>query len=105
MALTDRVASLFGPAGALARRWTRYEPRHAQAELAIEIARTLEHGGVLLAEAPTGVGKSLAYLAPSVLLALESDRRVVIATCTRALQDQLIERDLPALLEALEVTL
>src|SRR5882762_8104515 len=98
MSLADRVASLFAPGGALSNRWPRYEPRSSQAELAVEIARTLEHGGVLMAEAPTGVGKSLAYLVPSVLLALESDRRVVIATCTRALQDQLIERDVPALL-------
>ena len=105
MSLAHKVASLFGPSGALARRWPRYEPREAQAELAADIARTLEHGGVLLAEAPTGVGKSLAYLVPGVLLALESNRRVVVATCTRALQDQLIERDLPALLEALEVSL
>ena len=60
---------------------------------------------MLLAEAPTGVGKSLAYLAPAVLHALESDRRVVVATCTRSLQDQLVERDLPALLEALGVSL
>ena len=74
-------------------------------QLAARIAGALESGGVLLAEAPTGVGKSLAYLTPAVLMALESDRRVVIATCTKSLQDQLVERDLPALLEALNVSL
>jgi Rad3-related DNA helicase len=73
--------------------------------LAVRIAAALERGDVLVAEAPTGVGKSLAYLTPAVLMALETDRRIVVATCTRSLQDQLVERDLPALLDALEVTL
>jgi Rad3-related DNA helicase len=103
MTLEARVRELMRPGGALGRRWPRYEERAAQVELAGDIAATLERGGVLLAEAPTGIGKSLAYLLPSVLAALERDMRVVVATCTRSLQDQLIERDLPALLEALEV--
>ena len=104
MSLARRVEKLFEPGGALERRWPRYERRSGQAGLAIEIARALESGGTLLAEAPTGVGKSLAYLVPSVLLACEGERRVVIATCTRSLQDQLIERDLPGLLEALDAS-
>ena len=105
MRLAERVEALLAPGGRLAGRWPRYENRLAQRRMAADVAETLEQGGVLLAEAPTGVGKSLAYLLPSVLLALETDRRVVIATCTKSLQDQLFERDLPALLEALGVTL
>jgi Rad3-related DNA helicase len=96
---------LLDPDGPLGRRWPRYERRDSQRALAGDVARTLERGGILLAEAPTGVGKSLAYLLPSVLLALERGRRVAVATCTRSLQDQLIERDLPALLDALAVRL
>ena len=103
--LAARIERLFGAGGALASRWPRYERRDEQVALAVRIAQALEHGDVLLAEAPTGVGKSLAYLTPAVLMALETDRRVVVATCTRSLQDQLVERDLPALLEALDVTL
>jgi len=98
--LADRTAAAFAPGGVLATRWPRWEPRPEQAALAVAIARTIEGGGALLAEAPTGVGKSLAYLAPAVLHALDGDARVVFATCTRSLQDQLFERDLPALLEA-----
>jgi len=79
---------------------TAYEDRPGQRELAGQIADALERGGVLLAEAPTGIGKSLAYLLPAVLYALEHDARIVIATCSRSLQDQLFERDLPAVLEA-----
>lgn len=103
--LRDRVEELLSEGGAVASRWGRYESRPAQRELAGDIADALERGGVLLAEAPTGVGKSLAYLLPAVLLALERGRRVVVATCTRSLQDQLHERDLPALLAALGVDL
>ncbi len=105
MSLDSRVQAMFAAGGVLGARWPRYEARAAQAELSAAIARTLERGGVLLAEAPTGVGKSLAYLLPSVLLALEREQRVVVATCTRSLQDQLFERDLPALFETLGVSL
>jgi Rad3-related DNA helicase len=105
VSLVRRVESLLAPAGDLARRWPRYEERAAQGRLAADIARVVEQGGVLLAEAPTGVGKSLAYLLPVVLHAIAAERRVVVATCTRSLQDQLFERDLPALLEILELRL
>jgi DNA polymerase-3 subunit epsilon/ATP-dependent DNA helicase DinG len=101
MSLADRTAAAFASGGVLATRWPHWEPRPEQAAFAVAIAHTIERGGALLAEAPTGVGKSLAYLAPAVLHALEGDARVVIATCTRSLQDQLFERDLPALLETL----
>ena len=101
MSLERRVQSMLEPGGRLATAWPRYEARSGQVALAGAIARTLEHGGVLLAEAPTGVGKSLAYLLPAALLALEGRQRVVVATCTRSLQDQLYDRDLPALLEIL----
>ncbi|MFI5371000.1 MAG: ATP-dependent DNA helicase [Candidatus Eisenbacteria bacterium] len=103
--LAGRVEALLAPGGRLATRWPRYEERFAQRALAADVARTIEDGGILLAEAPTGVGKSLAYLLPALLAAMDGDRRVVVATCTKSLQDQLFERDLPALLEALEMTL
>jgi Rad3-related DNA helicase len=105
MALVARVEQAFAPGGALARHWPEWEERAGQRTLAIEVARTLEQGGVLMAEAPTGVGKSLAYLLPAVLYAAETGERVVVATCTRSLQDQLHERDLPAVLAALGLEL
>jgi Rad3-related DNA helicase len=105
MALAREVEAAFAPRGALARRWPHWEERPGQRALAIEVARTLENGGVLLAEAPTGVGKSLAYLLPAALHAAATGERVVVATCTRSLQDQLFERDLPEVLAALGVTL
>ena len=75
MSLERRVMAMLAPGGRLATHWPRYEARAGQAALAGSIARTVERGGVLLAEAPTGVGKSLAYLLPGVLLALEGDRK------------------------------
>ncbi len=103
--LRQEVEAAFAAGGTLAAGWPRYEERPAQRVLAADIARTLADGGALLAEAPTGIGKSLAYLLPAVLLAHGSDQRVVVATCTKSLQDQLFERDLPALLEVLGITL
>lgn len=99
MALMDEVAEWLAPGGRLGLAWPRFEDRDAQRTLAGSIARTMELGGVHLAEAPTGVGKSVAYLLPALLLASRSKRRVVVATCTRSLQDQLYERDVPMLME------
>jgi Rad3-related DNA helicase len=103
--LRGRVEGLLGAGGRVRERWPHYEPRAGQLGLAGDVADLIERGGVRLAEAPTGVGKSLAYLLPSVLHAAGTGRRVVVATCTRSLQDQLYERDLPALLAALDTRL
>src|SRR3954471_8473649 len=69
------------------------ERRPGQHELTEAVARALTDGHHLVAEAPTGSGKSLAYLAPAVASGL----KVVIATSTIALQSQLVAKDLPAL--------
>ena len=82
---------VFGPGGTLARALPGYEPRAEQAALAAAVERALASGEHLLAEAGTGVGKSLAYLLP----ALVSGQRVVVATATKALQEQLLSLDVP----------
>src|SRR3982751_856993 len=87
---------LFAPGGALERALARsgdgsYEPRAEQAALAEAVERALATGEHLVAEAGTGVGKSLAYLIP----ALESGLRVVVASATKALQEQLLTKDVP----------
>jgi ATP-dependent DNA helicase DinG len=82
---------VFGPGGALARALPDYEPRPEQAALATAVEQALATGEHLVAEAGTGVGKSLAYLIP----ALESGQRVVVATATKALQEQLLHKDVP----------
>ena len=85
------MEDVFGPGGALERALPDYEPRREQATLAACVEHALETGEHLVAEAGTGVGKSLAYLVP----ALESGRRVVVATATKALQEQLLSKDVP----------
>src|SRR5260221_11547947 len=87
----------FGPGGALARALPEFEPRPQQAVLAAEVESALASGRHLIAEAGTGVGKSLAYLVP----ALESGLRGVVATATKGLQEQLLRHDVPLAAAAL----
>lgn len=89
--LTRRVREAFSPGGALAAALPGFEARAGQERLAAAFAGTLARGGILVAEAATGIGKTLAYLVPIVL----SGRRAIVSTGTRALQEQLIENDIP----------
>ncbi len=91
------VGEAFSPHGALARAADRYMARDGQTQMALAVARTIEHGGALVVEAGTGVGKTFAYLVPALL----SGERVLVSTATKTLQDQLFSRDLPRLVEAL----
>ncbi len=75
-------------------------PRGAQRDMAAAVATAIEREAPLLVHAPTGVGKSLGYLVPVVA----AGRRAIIATATKALQSQLVERDLPRLAEAFGTT-
>ncbi len=89
--LAQQMEDVFGPGGNLARALPGYEQRPEQAALAAAVERSLTTGEHLVAEAGTGVGKSLAYLIP----ALESGQRVIVATATKALQEQLLGKDVP----------
>ncbi len=94
------AASALGMDGPLARSIDGFEDRPEQRQLAIEIERTMATGGVLMAEAGTGVGKSIAYLLPALGRALTGER-VIVSTHTLPLQDQLVRKDLPDLQAAL----
>ena len=97
--LTAAVEAAFANDGVLARAVDQFEPRAGQRAMALAIADTLSNGGVLLAEAGTGTGKTLAYLVPAIL----SRQRVLISTGTKNLQEQIYFKDLPVLREALGV--
>ncbi len=97
MALRDAVARAFEPDGMLARCVEAFSPRPGQESMAAAVAATLEHGGVLVVEAGTGVGKTFAYLVPALI----SGQRVLLSTATKTLQDQLFGRDIPRLVKAL----
>ncbi|MEK7862796.1 MAG: exonuclease domain-containing protein, partial [Chloroflexota bacterium] len=94
------VDAAFAADGPLARSLAGYEARTEQHELARAIERTFREGGPLVAEAGTGVGKSLAYLVPALSRALAGER-VIVSTHTLPLQDQLVRKDLPAVQAAL----
>lgn len=97
MKLAELAREAFAAQGALSRAAEQFRPRSGQTEMAVEVARTIEAGGVLVVEAGTGVGKTFSYLVPALL----SGERVLLSTATKTLQDQLYGRDLPRLVEAL----
>ncbi len=100
----DEVAELFGGDGPFAGVLPGFEHRTEQVEMARSVAEAINEGQRLIVEAGTGVGKSLAYLLPAALYALENGRRVVISTNTINLQEQLIAKDIPALVDALSIS-
>ena len=97
--LEDKVDAVFAAGGPLARSIPDFEPRGGQQEMAAAVARAFENGGVLLAEAGTGTGKTVAYLVPAIL----SGHRVLVSTGTKNLQEQIFFKDIPALRQALDV--
>ncbi len=97
--MTDRVAGVFADSGTLARTLPTFESRPAQRAMADAVAGTLQNGGILLVEAGTGTGKTLAYLVPAIL----SGERVLVSTGTKNLQEQIYFKDLTILREALGV--
>jgi len=90
--LTEIVQRDFADDAPLPSTLPGYARRDEQIQLAAEIAGAFEAGSILLAEAETGTGKTLAYLVP----ALRGEGKVLISTHTKALQDQLVHRDMPA---------
>ncbi len=87
------VAELLGPGGPLSRNLSGYEVRSGQLEMATAVERALADDDLLLCEAGTGTGKTFAYLLP----AIASGRKVIVSTATRALQEQIVQTDLPAI--------
>jgi len=91
----SRLDALFAEGGALARQHPRYEARPQQLAMASELATALNKGEQLIIEAGTGTGKSLAYLLPAALWALQNGQRVTVSTHTIPLQEQLLKQELP----------
>src|SRR5438105_4865448 len=89
------IRALLGPDGPMAGLLDDYELRESQLQMTLAIAQLYARGGRLLVEAGPGTGKSLAYLVPAVHHAVASGERVVIATNTITLQEQLFSKDIP----------
>ncbi len=101
----EEVASILEYGGAFSQHFPNYEYRSQQVDMLRGVTQALSLGHHLLVEAGTGTGKSMAYLIPAALWAVQNNQRVVISTNTINLQDQLINKDIPDLRAALGLDL
>ncbi len=99
----DLVADIIRPGGNFERAVPGYEYRPQQEDMLLSVVDALNYGSHVIVEAPTGTGKSMAYLIPAAFWAVENGRRVVISTNTINLQDQLIHKDIPELQRILPI--
>ena len=98
----ERVRAIFSEEGLLSKA-KNFEFRPQQQEMAAAVAKALEEERHLVVEAGTGVGKSLAYLTPAILFALEQHKKAIVSTHTINLQEQLLYKDIPILKKILPV--
>ena len=98
----ERVRAFFSENGPLSKA-KNFEFRPQQQEMAAAVATALEEERHLAVEAGTGVGKSLAYLTPAILLAIEQHKKAIVSTHTINLQEQLLYKDIPILKKILPV--
>lgn len=96
------LAAALAPNAAIARRLPAYEVRPQQTDMMEAVANAFNGDGIAVIEAPTGVGKTLAYLLPTILWAVRNRERVVISTRTINLQEQIVLKDIPLLEKALD---
>ena len=91
----DEIAAVLDTGGKLSRAMPEFEPRPSQVDMAHDVTDIISGGGVLVAEAGTGVGKSFAYLIPALAWAIGNNERVVVSTATINLQQQIFKKDFP----------
>ncbi|QTH73703.1 ATP-dependent DNA helicase (plasmid) [Pseudoalteromonas xiamenensis] len=91
------MKQLFSDNGPIARHFQGYQPRQPQIDMAVHVENAIAERATCVVEAETGTGKTFAYLAP----ALKSNKKIIISTGSKALQEQLFHRDLPELVKAL----
>ena len=93
----DLIQRVFGNGGLISKFHENYEYRPGQIKMAESIAKAFEDKKHLIVEAGTGTGKTLAYLIPAIAASLSGNKRIVISTGTKNLQEQLMEKDIPFL--------
>jgi len=91
----DEIAAVLDTGGKLSRVMPGFETRPSQVDMAHDVSEIISDGGILVAEAGTGVGKSFAYLIPALAWAIGNNERVVISTATINLQQQIFKKDFP----------
>ena len=95
------VEDMLQSGSVFAEALNNFDERPEQIEMAGAVTDSLNSGGRLIVEAGTGVGKSMAYLLPAAIYAALNNRRVVVSTNTINLQEQLVTKDLPAMLKGM----
>ena len=98
-----RIADIFREGGLIQSAHPTYEQRPEQVRMAEAVCEAFNNNEILLIEAGTGVGKSLAYLTPAIAWARRNEEKVIVSTNTRNLQHQLCDKDIPLLTQALDV--
>jgi ATP-dependent DNA helicase DinG len=98
---SESVKNYFSNKGPLALNIPGYQVREGQVDLALRTGQALKNGVHAVVQAPTGTGKTLGYLIPSLFFALETKKQVLIATGTKALQKQAMTKDVPMAKESL----
>ncbi len=101
----ETLSATLEPGGEFSRHIKDFEHRSQQVQVLKSVAEAFSEGRHLMVEAGTGTGKSLAYLIPAAAWSMQNGEKVVISTNTIALQDQLINKDIPDLIEALHLDL
>ncbi len=96
------IEDVLGKNGVIANKLGSYELRPQQLEMALAIEKAIEENKHLIVEAGTGVGKSMAYLIPFIFWSVKNNKKVIISTHTKTLQEQLIKKDLPFLRNVLK---
>jgi ATP-dependent DNA helicase DinG len=103
MTATPKLEDVLSVGGVLTRRLSDFRVREQQIRMARAVSDAIASGNHLVVEAPTGTGKSLAYLVPAILDWVAKGARVVVSTYTIALQEQLFSKDLPQLAASLPI--
>ncbi len=99
-----QIEDIFENGGALSQAFESYEIREGQIEMAKLVSKAYQNNSIAILEAGTGIGKSFAYLVPALYNSIENgDERTVISTATINLQDQLFKKDIPRILEMLDM--
>jgi len=99
----EKLCAILMPGGPIAGKLKKYEHREQQIEMLRTVARGFNENGIIPIEAGTGTGKTFAYMIPAIFWAVDNKERVVVSTNTINLQEQLIKKDIPTLLSALNL--
>ena len=102
---SDDISSWFGDKGKLSKVWIDYSRRDVQEQFSNDIYSNFKSQSIMVAEAGAGLGKSLSYLISGLKYAKENNRKLIISTFTKTLQEQLFYKDIPILVDQLNLNL